>query len=266
MNSRIAVVAALLLLLPCAAIAIPHASTPVDVDTSSKLIPAGTLIRIRMLNSLSSASTKEGTYFSWVVSDDVKVGERVVIPAGNVGWGKVVTVSPAHGGRVPGFLRLRFYSIYLTDGQRVDVAVTHESSVADQNQKNGYAPAIEDVATMFVPYFFIFDALRKGDDMIIPKNAVFHVGTLEDTFIGPTAVAINATPPPTPTSTPNPNATPTPFVEKPVDNPGKGATVPAPSNAPAAQTPAPTPTPTPTTGATAVPYITPAPLPIPTVH
>ena len=89
MNSRIAIAAALLLLLPCAAIAIPHASTPVDVDTSNKLIPAGTLIRIRMLNSLSSASTKEGTYFSWVVSDDVKLGDRVVIPAGNVGWGKV---------------------------------------------------------------------------------------------------------------------------------------------------------------------------------
>src|SRR5215470_12781835 len=89
MNKRITVaVLAALFLLPCAAIAIPHAGTPVDVDTVAKLIPAGTLVRIRMLTALSSASTKEGALFSWVVSDDIKVGDRVVIPAGNIGWGK----------------------------------------------------------------------------------------------------------------------------------------------------------------------------------
>jgi hypothetical protein len=259
MNIRIAIAAAVLLLAPCAAVAIPHASTPINTETTDKLIPMGTLIRIRMLDALSSSTTKPGTYFSWVVSDDIKVGTRVVIPAGNIGWGKVVSVSPAHGGRVPGYLRLRFYSITLTDGQRVDVAVTHASAVVDQNEKNGYAPAAEDVANMMLPGFFLIDALRKGDDMKIPKNAVFHVGVLEDAFVSPTAVAINATPPPSPTPTPAASGSPSAGTNTAAGAgaaPGSTATTAA-SAAPAAKpvvpapvsgtvTPAPTPTPTPT--------------------
>jgi hypothetical protein len=259
MKTRIAIAAAVLLLAPCAAVAIPHASTPVNVETSDKLIPMGTFIRIRMLDALSSSTTKAGTYFSWVVSDDIKIGTRVVIPMGTIGWGKVVTVSPAHGGRVPGYLRLRFYSISLTDGQKVDVAVTHGSAVLDQNQKNGYAPAAEDVANVMVPYFFLIDALRKGDDMIIPKNAVFHIAVLEDAFVSSTAVAINATPPPSPTPTPAASSSPSAGASgAPVTGAAPGANASAPASAaPAANpvvpapasgavTPAPTPTPTPT--------------------
>lgn len=258
MKTHIALVAALLLLAPCAAVAIPHASTPINTETSDKLIPMGTFIRIRMLDALSSSTTRQGTYFSWVVSDDIKIGTRVVIPAGTIGWGKVVTVSPAHGGRVPGFLRLRFYSISLTDGQRVDVAVTHASAVLDQNQKNGYGPAAEDVANIALPYFFLLDALRKGDDMVIPKNAVFHVAVLEDAFVGPTAVAINATPPPSPTPTPVASASPS---AAPSTAPGAATTVPA-SGAPVPAKPAP---PAPASGAgTASPSPSPSPTPSPT--
>lgn len=257
MKIRTAIAAAILLLAPCAAVAIPHASTPINVETSDKLIPMGTFIRIRMLNALSSSSTRAGTYFSWVVSDDVKVGTRVVIPMGTIGWGKVVQVSPAHGGRVPGYLRLRFYSISLTDGQHVDVAVTHASAVLDQNEKNGYAPAVEDVATMMVPYFFLIDSLRKGDDMNIPQNAVFHLAVLEDAFVGPTAVATNATPPPSPTPTPaastGPSAAPgaSAIPAAVPTSTASAASSPVPANpvAPAASaaaaTPSPSPTPTP---------------------
>jgi len=249
MKSRIAIAAALLLLAPCAAVAIPHASTPINTETADKLVPMGTMIRIRMLDALSSSTTKPGTYFSWVVSDDIKIGDRVVIPVGTIGWGKVVTVSPAHGGRVPGYLRLRFYSISLTDGQRIDVAVTHASAVLDQNQKNGYGPAAEDMASMVVPYFAILDSLRKGDDMIIPKNAVFHIAVLEDAFVTSTAVAINATPPPSPTPTPPPAASGSPGAVQPAAPsassaaPAGGAATPSPAPAPS-PTPIPTPTPT----------------------
>jgi hypothetical protein len=264
MNTRIAIAAAVLLFAPCAAVAIPHASTPINTETSDKLIPMGTFIRIRMLDALSSSTTKQGTYFSWVVSDDIKIGTRVVIPVGTIGWGKVVTVSPAHGGRVPGFLRLRFYSISLTDGQRVDVAVTHASAVLDQNQKNGYGPAAEDVANIALPYFFLIDALRKGDDMVIPKNAVFHVAVVDDTFVSGNAMAVNATPPPSPTPVPIPAPSAAPGASgAPAASTGPAASAAppagsaasaAPSTAPAASAappatgavaPAPSPTPSP---------------------
>ena len=198
MKTFLALLLAALALVPSAAPAIQHAVTPVNAANRDELIEQGTFIRIRMLTQLSSAYSKPGDVFSWVVSDDITVGNRVVIPAGTVGYGRVRQVSPAHGGGTPGFLRLQFYSIVLTDSTRVEVAVTRASAVLDQNEKNGYAPAADEVASVVVPYFFLFDALRKGEDMTIRQNAVFHIAVIEDAFATKGAVATSATPPPPP--------------------------------------------------------------------
>jgi hypothetical protein len=209
MKTRAVLLAVLFSLMPAAALAIPHATAPVNVLTKDALIPEGTLIRIRMLTQLSSQYSVAGDGFSWVVSDDVKVGTRTVIPQGTLGFGVLRVANKAHGGNTPGSLRLAFYPITLTDGTKVDIAITRASLVFDSNGKNGYAPAADDVANMMLPYFFLFDALRKGPDQIIQKNAVFHVGVLEDVFVPATAVAINATPPP-PTPSPSPTASAAP--------------------------------------------------------
>lgn len=227
MNIRIALIATALLLAPAMASAIEHAPAPVNAQTKNVLLPEGTLIRIRMLNELSSSYSHAGDPFRWVVSDDVLVNKRVVIPVGTLGFGKVSKVSPAHGGRVPGWLKLAFDPVKLSDGQVVDIAVTHASVIADQNAKNGYAPAAETVAGVMIPYFFLFEGLRKGDDMIIPQNAVFHVGVLEDVFVTEDAVAISATPTPAPTATPA--ATPTPASAPPPVAPAASAVPATPS-------------------------------------
>ena len=125
--------------------------------------------------------------------------------AGTVGFGRLTRVDPAHGGNTPGFLRLNFFPIALTDGMRVDVQITRASVVLDQNEKNGYAPAADTVASIAIPYFFLFDAIRKGPDQVIQRNAVFHVAVTEDVFVQPTALAISATPPP---PSPAPSAAP----------------------------------------------------------
>ena len=203
MKTYAALLLAVVMFVPTGALAIPHAIAPVNAQTRNELIQEGTFIRIRMLTQLSSAYSKAGDQFSWVVSDDVVVGGRVVIPAGNIGFGKVLQSSPAHGGGTPGFLRLHFNPIALTDGSRVEVAVTRASAILDQNAKNGYAPAVDEVASVAIPYFFLFDVLRKGDDMTIRQNAVFHVAVTEDAYATNGAVAISATPPPRPTPTPS---------------------------------------------------------------
>jgi len=239
-----ALAALVLACIPAVALAIPHATAPVDSLTKDTLIPEGTFIRIRMLTALSSSYSHAGDPFSWVVSDDVKLGSRVVVPQGTLGYGRVRYVSPAHGGNTPGFVSLTFYPISLTDGGRINLAITHASAVADENNKNGYGPAADDVASMVLPYFFLFDALRKGSDMVIPKNAVFHVAVTEDAFVQPAAVAISATPPPaTPAPAPGSSATPNSVETGATPTPVPGTTgvphrsTPAPSSAPS---PAPT--------------------------
>lgn len=166
-----------------AAFAIEHATTPATDETRNTLIASGTLVRIVMLQTVTSAHCKAGDKFLFRVVANVMAGDRVAIPTGANGTGKISDCRPAHGGRVDGRLRVEFDPLVLADGTQVLVAITHDSVVADQNEKNGTAPALEDIANMTIPGFFILDFLRKGDDVTLGANAPFHVAVVEDAFL-----------------------------------------------------------------------------------
>jgi hypothetical protein len=77
----------------------------------------GTLIRVRLLDRLSTAETEKGQPFRSQVASDVFQGNNVVIPAGSEIDGRVVEVSSGHlGGH--GSMRLRPDVIVLPDGTR----------------------------------------------------------------------------------------------------------------------------------------------------
>ena len=163
--------------------AIEHATTPIDDETRDTLVAAGTLIRVAMVQTVSSAHCQKGQAFSFKVLDDVKAGSRVAIPAGTAGTGKVTECRPAHGGREDGMLHIEFDPIALPDTTQVTVGITHDSLVADANEKNGTGPALEDIANMMLPGFFIIDFLRKGDDVTLAAGSPFHIAVTEDAFL-----------------------------------------------------------------------------------
>ena len=170
---------------PLAAAAIPHANAPVTDQTRDTLLPTGTLLRIAMQHTVSSARNKAGDPFTYTIVDPVKIGDRIALPAGTTGTGKVVRSSPAHGGRVDGILKLQFDPVKAPDGTTVTVDITQESLVADQNEHNGMAGSVAEVADMTVPGFFLIDFLRKGDDVVLAGGAPFHVAVTQDAFFPP---------------------------------------------------------------------------------
>lgn len=176
-------VAATLLSGAPAVLAIPHATAPVTDANRDRLIPAGTLVRIALDQTISSSHNKAGDKFTFKIVDDIKIGDRVAVPAGTQGSGKILSASPAHGGRSDGSLRLEFESLTLADGTKLDMAITRASLTADANEHNGMAGDIATVATMTVPFFYLIDALRKGDDITIGAGRAFHVATITDTFL-----------------------------------------------------------------------------------
>ncbi len=184
-SAALALAAALALLYPVAAAAIPHADAPVTDDTRDSLLSTGTLIRIAMEQTVSSAHSKVGDTFAFKVVDDVHVGDRIAVPAGTSGTGKVIRTAPAHGGRVDGILRLSFDPVKLSDGTEVVVDITQESLVADENEHNGMAGSVAEVADMTVPGFFLIDFLRKGSDITLAAGAPFHVAIVQDAFLPP---------------------------------------------------------------------------------
>lgn len=80
-------------------------------------IREGTMIRVRLLNDLSSAFTEEGQPFRSRVASDVLEGGNVVIPAGSEINGKVVEVSSGGHLGSHGTLLLRPDSVTLPNGE-----------------------------------------------------------------------------------------------------------------------------------------------------
>ena len=170
------------------ALAIPHATAPVTEQTKNSLLPSGTLIRISLDQTVSSAHNKVGDKFGFTIVDDIKVGDRVVVPAGTKGTGTVAAVRPAHGGGGDGELRVNLDPIPVaTADQPVPIGITQASVMADVNQKNGDSGTLAQVADIAVPGFFLFDLLRKGSDVTLRAGAPFHVAITQDEFFEPPA-------------------------------------------------------------------------------
>jgi hypothetical protein len=99
-----------------------HASDPdSDIVHVGAMRPgelaAGTAIRVKLLQRLSTTDTENGEAFRTRVATDVVQGSEVLIPAGSEIEGKVVSVSSGHvGGH--GSMRLRPDTVIMPDGKR----------------------------------------------------------------------------------------------------------------------------------------------------
>lgn len=167
------------------ALAIPHATTPLTEQTKDSLLQSGTLIRISLDQTVSSSHSKVGDKFGYTVVDNIKVGDRIVVPAGTKGTGEVAAVRPAHGGGSNGMLRVTLDPVPVNTGQPVSVGITQSSVMADVNEKNGAGGTLAQVADITVPGFILFDLLRKGSDVTLRAGAPFHVAVTEDAFFEP---------------------------------------------------------------------------------
>ena len=63
------------------------------IDFKAVEVPEQTLVKIRLLSEVDSSKSRVGETISYVVVEDVVVGNRVVIPAGAEGIGEIAQVS-----------------------------------------------------------------------------------------------------------------------------------------------------------------------------
>lgn len=100
----------------------------------SNQLPAGTQIRIRIAEALSTSDTPVYTPFHGKVMVDVMQGGSVVIPAGSTLRGRVVEVSQGHRFGPAATLRLRPDMVILPDGTAYHIYAQVEASNADDTR------------------------------------------------------------------------------------------------------------------------------------
>jgi len=138
-------------------------------------IPEATKVRVRLEQPLSSATADEGQPVQLAVSEDVKIGDAVVIPHDAVVNGTVVqSVAKRRMGRT-GKLDFSIDQIVLPSGAKLPVRY---SVVKKEGGSHATSTGIitAGVAVVFWPAA-PFILLRKGKDTVYNKGTTFEVFT-----------------------------------------------------------------------------------------
>lgn len=127
-------------------------------------VPDGTMVRLSLLDSLSSATNQVDDPVNLEVTEDVKVGEIVAIPRGATARGHVVEVEPKKRLGRAGKLNFTVDNVKAPDGSNLRVRA---SSLRKGEDKSGTVI----VGTVLLSGLFL---LMHGKDVEIPKGTAFN--------------------------------------------------------------------------------------------
>lgn len=134
---------------------------------AAETLVAGTLVQVRLLQPLSSATATQGEEFPVQVTEPVVINNHVVIEKGARGVGRVVNVTKAYG-KSPGQITLQIKQIAAVDGSPVPVStyMKHE-----QGYEYGKAHTATVVGTVLTgPLGLLFHNMVKGKDITVPTD------------------------------------------------------------------------------------------------
>lgn len=96
-------------------------------------LPVGTAIHMKLETPLYTSSNKAGDVFEGRVTEDVKLGEKIVIPVGSALHGEVVRVAEPRRIKGKPMIQIKPQSITMPNGERYTISAV----VVDTNKVNG---------------------------------------------------------------------------------------------------------------------------------
>lgn len=150
----------------------------INANIKTKRVPAGTVIKLKVLDPLSSANMELGDQFGLMVIENVKVNNSVVIPQGTMVRGSIEELRKPAMLYKGGMIRLYFDHIVSSTGKQVpfyagicnNPNVTYDGALSS---KTTYSTALKQTAQttkniVVKPTSWAWD---KGDDVLngVPK-------------------------------------------------------------------------------------------------
>lgn len=153
--------------------------------SAQTVLPEGTKLRVRLDQTISSATADEGQTVELSVTDPVKVGDVLVIAEGARATGTVMVAQEKRRLGRSGKLDFSIDRVKTVDNQWVPLRYTI-------TKKSGQSHAVStgvltaSAAVLFWPAAPVF-LLRKGQDITINKGVVFEVFTDANAALADTA-------------------------------------------------------------------------------
>ncbi|MBL8219497.1 MAG: PEGA domain-containing protein [Bryobacterales bacterium] len=159
-------------------------------------LPSGTKIACRLDQNISSATAEEGQAVQLIATEEVRVGDVVVIPQGSPVIGTVTQAVPKRRMGRTGKLDFSIDKVRTADGKYIPLRYTMQKKEGGSHgTRTGILTAL--AAIVFWPAAPAF-LLMKGKDVTLHKGMAFEVFTDSDFKMSPPAPAptVSAAPAP----------------------------------------------------------------------
>ncbi len=224
---------------PIAPTPLPKATVSPTAPPPTGVLPFDSTLLFVLDDPISSNHSKAGQLVRVHLRSDLVVGGKTVAAAGTPAQIKIVDASPADIADTYGFVDIFFEPLTLPDGRSLplrtplgrltpNVSAGHESTVG----------AEDTVGDIFVPYYSIWQIVRKGKNFVLGTGSIVSARTEATLTAQRNGTIAIVTPRPLNASTESPNSS---YSAIPLATPfGPNGATPRPRSRP---TPSPSPTP-----------------------
>lgn len=142
-------------------------------------VPKEALVKIKLLTELDSAKNKVGDKVHYRVIEDVMIKDRLVIPAGTTGVGRVQDVQAAKRLGVDGRLTVDFRSVAAIDGTLVSLVMNEKATEKNQSLEIAAGAGMAGVI-LLGPVGLAGAYFIKGKDVTITMGTEFYIEVSRD--------------------------------------------------------------------------------------
>jgi hypothetical protein len=145
-------------------------------EQASVTLPAGTIVRLMLMQPINSANAKVGDALDFRVIEDIKAGDLVVIPRKSAATGLVTELQPPQRRGKPGRITIRAESVQLINNETVALSGLRTLKSANRNvsletQAEAYdlIQSTGGFGVFFLPLFM----LKHGEYPVLPAGMEF---------------------------------------------------------------------------------------------
>jgi len=147
------------------------------------VIPAGTLVPIRFLSTLSSKSNKAGETFRFQLSENVFLDNKLIIPINSEGVGEITKAKKATLLSRPGKLEIEFKSLSALDGTSLSLILGEEAEEENKRLYVAVGAGILGLIILSSPIGLVFGALVPGKNVKIEEGSEMFLQVKDDTTV-----------------------------------------------------------------------------------
>ena len=145
------------------------------------VIPAGTLVSIRFLSTLSSKSNKTGETFNFQISENLFLDNKLIIPINSEGVGEITKAKKATLLSRPGKLEIEFKSLSALDGTSLSLILGEEAKEENNRLFVAVGAGILGLIILSSPVGLVLGALVPGKNVKIEEGTEIFLQIESDT-------------------------------------------------------------------------------------